>query len=251
MDKLIKSGVALKALDEAGRGLARIATLSAVDSDGDTYAPGAFAGGGAQTVQILPAHDRRALPLGKARIFEQGDEALAELTLNLDTAAGRDWHAALKFDLDRDRSGGDPIQEWSYGFRIVDAGVETRDGEHVRVLKRLEVHEVSPVVKGAGVNTATLALKQGPGSHGQPFGAAIDAAIAMAADCLARARDVKALRSEDGRQLSAARLKQLAELRAGIGALIAEAEAEQTQARRLYAGFVASSLPRTRSGGRR
>ena len=56
-----KQGVLLKALDDAGHGLARIATLSAVDSDGDTYAPGAF---GEQWAKILPAHDWRAVPLG-------------------------------------------------------------------------------------------------------------------------------------------------------------------------------------------
>jgi hypothetical protein len=33
------------------------------------------------------------------------------------------------------------------------------DGRNVRVLKRLAVHEVSPVLVGAGVNTRTLATK--------------------------------------------------------------------------------------------
>lgn len=237
MHKHIKSGVALKALDDAGRGLARIAVLSAIDHDGDTYAPGAI---GEQMVQILAAHNRAAVPLGKARIYEQGDEVLADLVFNLDTQAGKDWHAALKFDLDRERSGGGPIQEWSYGFAIRDAQMETRDGERVRVLKRLEVHEVSPVVKGAGIGTGTLALKHGK----QPFGEQLDAAIALAGDCLERARAVKHLRAEDGRSLSAERVKQLAELHAGLGALIAEAEAEQAEARRLFASYVARQVGR-------
>ena len=243
--KLIKSGVELKNLDEAGRGLARIATLSGIDHDGDTYAAGAFSwkAGGEQTVQILPAHNRGSVPLGKARLYEKGDEVLAELSFNLDTAAGKEWHAALKFDLDAQKSGGAPIQEWSYGFMVIDAQVETRDGERVRVLKKLDVHEVSPVVKGAGVGTGTLSLKDAI-KDGRPFGEALDAAIAATADLVERARAVKDMRSADGRQLSAERVKQLAELRDGLAAIVDAAEAEQAQARQLYAGFVARSLGR-------
>ena len=144
-------------MDDAGHGLARIAVLSAVDHDGDTYAKGAFSwkAKGEQWVPILPAHNRTAMPLGKARLYEQGDAVLAELHLNLDTVAGRDWHSHLKFDLEN----GGSVQEWSYGFGVVDHAKEQRDGAMVRVLKRVDVHEVSPVVRGAGVGTATLSLK--------------------------------------------------------------------------------------------
>jgi|GEM_PF-3054194 len=158
---MIKAGIAIKALGAEGAGQARIATLSAVDGDGDTYAPGAFAGedGGGQTVKVLAAHEWGTVPIGKARVYERGDEALADFKLNLESPTAREWYAALKFDLDAERSGGQPVQEWSYGFRIADSGIEMRNGERVRVLKRVKVHEISPVVLGAGVNTATLALK--------------------------------------------------------------------------------------------
>lgn len=152
-----KRGVELKALDDSGHGLARIATLSAVDSDGDTYAPGAF---GRQWAAIQPAHDGQSVPLGKARVFEAGGEALAELHFNLGTAAGREWHAALKFDLDGCWEGAPPIQQWSYGFSVRASSRDVREGQRVRVLERLDVHEVSPVLRGAGVATATLALKR-------------------------------------------------------------------------------------------
>lgn len=147
----------IEKMDEAGTGLARIAQLSAIDSDGDTYAPGAFnwKQGGGQWVKILPAHDRRAMPLGKAFLYEKDDWALADFTLNLATQAGKDWYEALKFDL----ANGTPIQEWSYGFQILDADYQQRAGDRVRVLKRLDCDEISPVVRGAGVGTGTLALK--------------------------------------------------------------------------------------------
>lgn len=144
-------------MDDAGHGLARIAVLSGVDHDGDTYAKGAFSWkkDKEQWVPILPAHDRKAMPLGKARVYEDGDAAYAELFLNLNTEAGRDWHETLKFDLAK----GGAVQEWSYGFGVEDYGQEKRDGATVRVLKRVDVHEVSPVVRGAGVGTRTVSMK--------------------------------------------------------------------------------------------
>ncbi len=151
----------IEAMSEAGKGLARIATLSAIDHDGDTYAPGAFskgrasAGSGDQWVPIIPAHNRSAMPFGKARLYEEGDAAFAELHLNLATTAGKDWHSALKFDLDR----GSPVQEWSYGYDVLDSAPEYRGGQKVRLLKALDVHEVSTVVRGAGHGSATLQMK--------------------------------------------------------------------------------------------
>ncbi len=199
-------GLTVEKMDEKGQGLARIAILSAVDHDGDTYAPGAFSWkeGGHQWAHILPAHDRRAIPLGKARVYENGDAALAELHLNLDTEAGKNWHSALMFDLAK----GTAIQEYSYGFGVVDAAFEQRGADRIRVLKRLDIHEVSPVVRGAGVGTGTLALK----SRGS-FADQLNAVIAEIDDIIDRAGGVKALRDAEGRGMSKARLDQLAELR--------------------------------------
>ncbi len=216
----VKSGIEIKRLDAKGAGLARIATLSAVDGDGDTYAPGVF---GEQAVKVLAAHDWTTVPIGKARIFEDGDEALAEFQLNLDSPTAAEWHAALMFDLDAKRSGGRPLQEWSYGFQIIDAEPETRDGERVRVLKRLKVHEISPVVLGAGVGTATLALKAG-----RPFREQIAAVKAAVEEVAVRGTQVARLRAEDGREMSAERRKQLDELAAELEAArdeLAEAKA--------------------------
>ncbi len=144
--------IELKKLDDDGTGLAQIATLSAVDHDGDTYAKGAF---GDQQVLILAGHSWAGVPLGKGRVFEKGDFAFTEFKLNLDTSAGAEWHKALKFDM----ANGDPLTEWSYGFKIVQSTDEVRDGKSVRVLEKLDIFEVSPVIKGAGVGTHTVAMK--------------------------------------------------------------------------------------------
>ena len=220
--KCRKSGIALKAMDDEGRGMARIATLSAVDHDGDTYAKGAF--GEAQWSQILAAHNWGTVPLGKARVFERGDEALAELHLNLATDAGKQWHAALKFDLENLEGGAPPVQEWSYGFRVLDAAHEEREGERVRVLKRLKVFEVSPVVQGAGMNTGTLVMK-GATLKGEHFQRLMDdlAEIAAAA-------------GSDPAGLSAVGLKQLADLHGGLAAIVAKAGEEESLAHQAVAG---------------
>ena len=148
-----KLGVELKQLDEEGTGLARIATLDVIDADGDVTVKGAF---GEQHVQVLPTHDWGSVPLGKARVFEKGNEALAEFKLNLETVVGKEWHAALRFDL----HDGKPIQAWSYGFSVEEASFEERDDVgRVRILEKIKVHEVSPVVIGSGVDTGTLAIK--------------------------------------------------------------------------------------------
>jgi len=209
MKTVIKSLVVEK-MDAAGNGLARIATLSEVDHDGDTYAPGAF-GWKEQWVPILPAHDRDALPLGKAKVYEQDGVAFAELHMNTETSDGKDWASHLKFDL----ATGIPAQEWSYGFAVMDAAYEDRQGERVRVLRKLDVHEVSPVVRGAGMGTGTLSMKSRGG-----FAAQIDAVIAEISDIVERAGDVANLRAAEGREMSKARLDQLQSLKGKLEELI-------------------------------
>lgn len=154
---MLTKNVTIEQVNDEGVGLAVIATLSAVDHDGDTYAPGAFSWkeGGGQWVAILPAHNRGSVPLGKAWIYEDGDKAYAKFTLNLNTQAGQDWHAALKFDL----ATGKAVQEWSYGFDVIDADFQMRGENRVRVLKKLNCDEISPVIRGAGIDTGTVSIK--------------------------------------------------------------------------------------------
>ena len=156
-------------------------------------------------MQVLPAHDRRAMPLGKAWIYEEGDEALARFHLNLDTQAGRDWHATLKFDLAK----GVPVQQWSYGFDVIDADFQMRGPDRVRLMKRLDVDEISTVIRGAGVGTATLSIKSAE-LKAQAFAPLIaglgELAVALPTDAAA---------------LSATGVKQLEDVEAAIGAALA------------------------------
>lgn len=228
-------------IDEKGKGLARIAQLSSVDSDGDTYAKGAFGWkkGGGQWVQMIPAHNKQAMPFGKAWLAEEGDWAMAEFTLNLDTAAGKDWHAALKFDLET----GNPVQEWSYGYKVLDAAKAQRDGKTVRLLKQLDVFEISPVLRGAGNGTGTVAIKSAELKD--------DRFAALIADL----GELAGALGDDPAMLSATGLKQLAEIHgtlektlAAIAAASADPAADQAATQAAIGGYLSflsrAHLPR-------
>lgn len=157
----------LKRLDDKGSGVAVIATLTlpgvppVIDKDGDMTLPGAF---GAPVVPVVGAHRWDSPPIGKAQIREEGSEVLAEFKLNLATDGGREWYEALRFDYEHKPA----KAAWSYGFSIPPGGAEFRtleDGRRVRVLKRLQVFEVSPVIAAAGIGTRTLALKGTSDEH--------------------------------------------------------------------------------------
>ncbi|MFZ5749088.1 MAG: HK97 family phage prohead protease [Pseudomonadota bacterium] len=194
-------------MTDTGTGRARIAMLSEVDSDGDTYERGAFSwkDGVGQWAPMLAAHNRSRMPFGKAMVFEQSDEALADLRLNLDTQAGRDWHAALKFDLET----GQPVQEWSYGYEVLDAVFRGYGQAKVRVIKQVDVHEVSTVVRGAGIGTATLSIKSAE-LKAQAF-----------APLIAGLGELAAALPDDPAALSATGVKQLEQVEAAIGAVLA------------------------------
>lgn len=144
---MLTKNLTVTEMGETGKGLAILARLSEIDHDGDTYARGAFSwkDGTEQWCPLIHHHDRYQMPFGKARVYEEGDVAYAELHLNLETRAGADWHKALLFDL----ATGKAVQEYSYGFDVVDADFQVRGEERVRVLKRLDVHEVSTVTRDA------------------------------------------------------------------------------------------------------
>jgi HK97 family phage prohead protease len=127
------------------------AQLNVVDRDGDITLPGAFP----RKAVPISAYGHQswfgALPVGRGEISEEGDWAIFRGRFFLETEAGREAYATVK-------AVGE-LQEWSYGYTILDHFFEQRDGQTVRVLKTLDVHEVSPVLLGAGIGTHTRAIK--------------------------------------------------------------------------------------------
>lgn len=171
----------IKQLDGEGSFEAVIATLDVVDADGDIIIAGAFQNA---TVSVQPAHDSRHVPLGKAKMEDRGNKAIAVGKFNLGVKAAAEWHKALKFDLDHPPA----IQEWSFAFRIIDSETETRDEEEVRILKKMDIIEVSPVLRGAGVDTGTLSAKT-------RFADQLDSTLQAVEDVVERAESIARLRA--------------------------------------------------------
>ena len=201
----------IKALKK-GEGRAVIAELNKVDHDNDVTLPGAF---GKQHVNVLPAHDRMAPRLGKGILTESGGKAVADFKFNLSPEAvtAKEWHSALLFDMEN----GEPLQEWSYGFKVVDYSFGEFEGKQVRFLKSLEVIEISPVLKGAGIGTATLAIKD---NKGMTFKDQMEKAIASLGDVkdfIERSKSLADLKAKDGKYLSDEQVETLTNFVAFLG----------------------------------
>lgn len=150
--------IELKA-DRPGHLEAVFSRFNVIDHDGDITLADAFTPG--ETVRLLPAHDWTHYAIGKGTVRVEPDKALFDGDFFLSTTAGRDWYESVKALSD--------IQEFSYGFDILDSEMGTVDGQHVRILKKLRVHEVSPVTLGAGIETGVLAIKsQEPAPEPEP-----------------------------------------------------------------------------------
>jgi hypothetical protein len=142
--------------DDTGTFAARIATLGVVDKDSDVTVKGAF--DNANTVRVSRFNHSSAirddLPVGVAKIREDGDAVIAEGKLNLQSAGGRELYDTLKFEQQHNVQ-----SEWSYGFTVLESESEQRGDQKVRVLTKLNPFEVSPVMRAAGEDTATLSVK--------------------------------------------------------------------------------------------
>jgi len=137
---------------DSGEVTAIFSTFDVVDHDGDVTLPGAFTDGAKVRISAYNHTSwQGALPVGKGVIHTTETEAVMEGQFFMNTAQGRDTFTVVKELAD--------IGEWSYGFDVDDAIPGEFDGQQVRFLRKLTVHEVSPVLLGAGIGTRTLAAK--------------------------------------------------------------------------------------------
>lgn len=191
--------------DDAGQFRAVFATMNVIDSDDDVTLSGAF---GDQKV-IISGYGHAswgggttALPVGKGRIFEKGDDAIVDGRFFLDTEAGKETYLTVK--------NVDELQEWSYALPEIDYEFEQRDGRTIRALKRIVVNEVSPVLMGAGVATRLLGIKK---SDKIKLSDHIEAAGDTIKVLVERLESLKALRESQGKEtMSDAVISEVVEL---------------------------------------
>jgi len=191
----------IKEVSDAGEFEAVIATLGVIDTDDDIIEKGAFSGA---TIAMQPAHDNRALSLGKGRVVEVGDQAIFKGKFNLETQSGREWHSQLKFDL----ANLPAVQEWSFGFMTLKYEMTTREGKSVRLLQELKEFEVSPVLLGAGIGTGTLGVKN-KDEKSKRLIDQCDDILSDIDDMVERVGEIRVMRKAKGKDLSADRIEQI------------------------------------------
>lgn len=144
-------GVEIK---DASQGIiqAVFSTFDVIDRDGDVTRKSAFKDGAAVRISAFNHGSwEGALPVGRGVIRVGQKEAILEGQFFMNTTHGRDAFETVK-------AMGD-LQEFSYGFHVTDSEAGEVEGKSVRVIKGVDVHEVSPVLLGAGIGTRTLAVK--------------------------------------------------------------------------------------------
>jgi hypothetical protein len=172
------------------------ASVGIVDEADDLIEPGAVHG---QVARVQPAHNWQAASIGVAKIREEDDEAKASVLFNPNMKTAREWFLSIKGNLEA----GLP-QGWDMGFTPIEADYELRSGRRVRVLRQIEVHEISPVLVARGVQR-TLCVNCGA-KAAQAQQAIVEPAKAHACSCSGKSNgagdlaavlaEVKALRSE-------------------------------------------------------
>lgn len=220
--------------EDKGEVTAVFATLGVIDSDGDVTVKGAFENGARVRISAYGHTSwNGVLPVGKGTIREVKNEAILDGRFFLDTEAGLDTFKVVK------ELGADGLQEWSYGYDPVEYSFGEFEEQQVRFLNKLKVHEVSPVLLGAGVGTRLLTAKSGLkfSEHVAAVEADVDALIT-------RASEVMALRAEKGKTIAADSADALARLVAGaerLKALLASPAPDTTtdDVAREFARFVA------------
>lgn len=179
-------------------------TLDVVDSDGDVTLAGAFEEGAPVRISAYGHTSwNGALPVGKGAIRTVKNEAIMSGRFFMNTTAGKDTFTVVKELGDQ--------QEWSYGYDPVEFSFGDHEGQHVRFLKKLKVHEVSPVLLGAGVNTRVLSAK---GTGPLTFLGEASAVLAAVTALADRHADVMAKRAEKHKGLGADSSAVLAQIEA-------------------------------------
>lgn len=148
--KTFRGPIEIKDDGQTGEFRAVFSTFNVIDLDGDVTVPGAFTDG--ENVRIAYwGHRWQDLPVGKGVIHADDEKAWVDGRFFLDTEAGKETYLTVK-NLGE-------LQEWSYGFDVEESSLGQFEDEDVQFLRRLTVHEVSPVMLGAGIGTHTESIK--------------------------------------------------------------------------------------------
>lgn len=201
--KHITTAAEWKADGPVGSLRAVISTFDVVDMDGDVVASTAFKDG--QAVPMVWAHDW-SRPIGKGVVRVEAKRAVFDGQLFMDTPDGQYAYNTIK--------GLAELQEYSWGFRILEAEPVTVNGQDARRITSTEVFEASPVLVGAAGRgrTRTLSLK----GEGLDYDTHAAQALGVVEEFVERTRSGSDLRQKRGRPISEARRVRMAGVRDGL-----------------------------------
>ncbi|MFF8403831.1 HK97 family phage prohead protease [Streptomyces sp. NPDC015684] len=132
---------------------AMFSVYSMIDSDLDVVLPGAIADG--KSV-VISAYNHSSwgpsLPVGKGVLRVNAQGAICDATFFKSQAAQDTFEVIQALG---------PLQQWSYGFNVLDSEMGEFQGRRVRFLKSLDVFEVSPVLLGANSAAHTVSVSPG------------------------------------------------------------------------------------------
>jgi hypothetical protein len=201
-------------LDEAGHIVLAFAQMNVVDADRDVSLPGSFPTKAVPMSAYGHSSWDGALPTGKGAIREAGEWAVFEGDFFLDTDQGRNTYNTVK-------AMGE-LQEYSYGLKPLRHSYGQKDGISVRFIEKQDVFEVSPVLKGAGVSTHTMAIKSGGPGPDTPYADHAAWVLGVVKAFSDRTTDRSEWRAKEGRSLSVANREALAEIVKGLGLSMGE-----------------------------
>lgn len=127
-----------------------ISKYNVIDRDGDVIVKGAIP----ENVEVKLCswgHGWGDLPVGKGRIYSQGEYAIFEGTFFMDTLGGQETYKTVK-NLGT-------LGQWSWGFSSLESHRGEVEGKACRLITKVEAFEVSPVLVGANQHTSTLEMK--------------------------------------------------------------------------------------------
>lgn len=213
-----------------GHVTAVFATLDVVDKDGDVTVKGAFRDGAKVAISDWNHTSwQGAKPVGKGTIREDGKDVVCEMQFFMSTTHGREAFETVKSMHDDG-----PGVQWSYGFDVLDAEPAQKGSsfgeKHRRTLKSMQVHEVSPVMIGAGVDTRVTDVK----AEKKTFAEELTDVVASVKAVRERAADVMAMRAEKGKGLgedSASLLKALCFELAELADMDFEVKADESESK--------------------
>jgi HK97 family phage prohead protease len=212
-------------IKDADRGevVAIFSTFNVIDHDGDVTVPGAFEDGAKTRISAYNHGSWGGeLPVGVGTIKTTPTEAQLHGRFFMDIA-----EAAKTFQTVKAMSA-EGLQEWSYGYDVLEYAFGQHDGRDVRFLQKQKVNEVSPVLLGAGIGTRTV-LTKSAGLKFSDHALAVLTAVGALSD---RAAEVLTKRQEQGKHLGveSAELLQRVEAEMGrLGALLKGSKQEPDQ----------------------